>query len=262
MSLRLMPCRYGLMLFHPHDQFIGRSLELYGEFSEGEPQLFRQLVKAGDVVLDVGANIGAHTLFFARQVTPTGHVHAFEPQRLVYYTLCGNLALNDVTNVVCCQSAVGASAGTIMVPPVDYSRPGNFGRIMLGNHATGESVPLVTIDGLALPRCNFIKVDVEGMELDVLHGAAQTIARCRPYLYVENDRPEQSAELIAFIDRLDYTLYWHHPLLYNSENLRGHRVNVFPRIASFNMLCIHRSVHAHIEGLRPVDVPAVDDKSI
>ena len=40
-SLRLMPCRYGLMLFHPHDAFIGRSLELYGEFSEGEAELFR-----------------------------------------------------------------------------------------------------------------------------------------------------------------------------------------------------------------------------
>jgi FkbM family methyltransferase len=254
-SLRLMPCRYGVMLFHPHDAYVGRSLELYGEFSEGEPELFRQLIKAGDIVLDVGANIGAHTLFFARQVSPTGQVLAFEPQRMLYYVLCGNLALNDVTNVACHQSAVGATADEVLVPAVDYTRPGNFGQVMPRRDASGERVPVVTIDGLALPRCHFVKVDVEGMELDVLRGAEQTIRRCRPLLYVENDRPDQSAELIAFIDRLDYAMYGHYPPLYNPANFRGHRANVFASIASLNMICVHRSVHTHVEGLRPVAVP-------
>lgn len=249
-----MPCRYGPMLFHPHDQFIGRSLDLYGEFSEVEMQLLRQLINAGDTVLDVGANIGAHTVFFAQHVGSVGSVLAFEPQRTMYYTLCGNLALNGLANVRCYQSAVGAGAGEIAVPPVDYARPGNFGRVALGTHTAGERVPVVTIDGLGLARCNLIKVDVEGMELAVLRGAAETIARCKPFLYVENDRAEQSADLIAFIDGLGYAMYWHYPPLYNADNFRGNRVNVFPSVASVNMLCVHRSVHVQVGGLRPVSV--------
>ena len=73
---RLKVCRYGQMLFNVNDRYIGRSLDLYGEYSEGEVALFRQIVWPGDVVVDVGAHVGAHTLFFARQVGPAGRVLA------------------------------------------------------------------------------------------------------------------------------------------------------------------------------------------
>ncbi len=135
------------------------------------------------------------------------------------------------------------------------ARPGNFGRVALGTHTAGERVPVVAIDGLGLARCNLIKVDVEGMELAVLRGAAETVGRCKPFLYVENDRPEQSAELIAFIDGLGYAMYWHHPPLYNPENFRGNRINVFPNVVSVNLLCVHRSVRAQVDGFRQVAAP-------
>ena len=60
-----------------------RSLDVYGEFSEGETEIFRQIVRPGDIVLEVGANIGVHTVFLAKAVSPGGGVIALEPQRLV-----------------------------------------------------------------------------------------------------------------------------------------------------------------------------------
>jgi FkbM family methyltransferase len=252
---RLKRCRHGLTPFLPHDVFIGRSLDLYGEFSEGEVKLFGQLVKAGDVVLDVGANIGAHTLFFAEQVGAAGAVHAFEPQRILFQTLCGNLALNGITNTWAHASAVGAEPGQVVVPPIDYSQPNNFGCLALGAYQAGEQVNVVTLDGLGLTRCDFLKVDVEGMEHAVLRGAAGTIARFRPFLYIENDRADCSTELVSFIDRLGYVMYWHHPPLYSADNYFGNPDNVFKNMYSVNMLCIHSSIRAELVGFTPVAVP-------
>ena len=76
---RLRDCRYGRMLYNVNDVYIGRSLDQYGEYCEGEVELFRQVIREGDVVFDAGANIGAHTVFFARATGPRGIVFAFEP---------------------------------------------------------------------------------------------------------------------------------------------------------------------------------------
>lgn len=251
---RVKPCRYGAMAFNVHDRYVGRSLDLYGEFSEGEVEMFRHLVRPGDVVLDVGANVGAHTLFLARRVGPGGRVVAFEPQRVVFQTLCANVALNSVTNVWCHPAAAGAVAGEVAVPPVDYARPGNFGGVSVGG-AAGERVPVVALDGLDLPRCRLIKVDVEGAEEGVLRGAAGLIARDRPVLYVENDRRERSAGLVRYVAGLEYDLYWHRPPLFNPANHAGKTENVFGAVVSVNMVCVPRGAGWRVEGLPPVEVP-------
>src|SRR5205823_11592949 len=116
------------------------------------------------------------------------------------------------------HAAVGKAGGEILVPALDHTQDNNFGGVSLVGRGNGEPVPVLTIDGLALPACHFIKVDVEGMEQAVLEGAAQTIASCQPFLYVENDRPDRSAALVAAIARMGYALYWHKPPLYNADN--------------------------------------------
>jgi FkbM family methyltransferase len=252
---QLKACRHGQMLYNINDRYIGRSFELYGEFSEGEVALFRQAVQPGHVVLEIGANIGGHTLFLARQVAPYGRVIAFEPQRIVFQTLCANMALNNVLNVWCRPEAVGAEPGMLLVPSIDYLRFNNFGGLSLEGWPQGDPVNVVTIDSLNLPACNFIKIDVEGMEEAVLRGAVQTIQRFRPLLYVENDRKDRSASLIRFIDSLDYAQYWHHPPLYNPANFLGNTHNEFGTIVSMNMLCLHRSTSIKMEGFPPVEVP-------
>ena len=87
------------MIYNSHDRFIGRSLDLYGEFSEGEAVLFQKILRPGMFVVEVGANLGAHTVVLAQAVAPGGGVLAFEPQRLIFQTLCANLAINSIPNV-------------------------------------------------------------------------------------------------------------------------------------------------------------------
>jgi FkbM family methyltransferase len=251
---RLKQCRYGMMLYNFHDRYIGRSLDVYGEFSEGEVDVFRQILKPGMVVLDIGANIGAHTVFFAQAVEPEGRVLAFEPQRIIFQTLCANAALNSLTNVDCRHAAVGNCTGEIVVPSLDYSRENNFGGLNLEGRDRGERVPVLTIDSLNLAQCALIKIDVEGMEQAVLQGAAGTIARCKPLLYVENDRQEKSEALIRTIDGLGYDMYWHRPPYFNPQNFARNTNNVFGNIVSINMLCCPRGMSHQINGFERVAV--------
>ena len=256
-QVRLKQCRYGPMLYLTGDRYIGQSLDRYGEFSQGEMDLFEQVVGPGQVVLDIGANVGTHTVFFAQKVGPTGTVIAFEPQRVLFQILCGNVALNSLTNVHTRHAAVGRSPGSANVPGLNYAGADNFGGLSLEGQSRGETVPLLPIDQLNLQACHFIKVDVEGMEGEALAGAEQTIRRLHPIVYVENDREAKSAALIGQLLALEYRLYWHLPPLFNAKNHFGETQNLFPGIVSANMLGIHRSANQNI-SLREIRSP--DDR--
>jgi FkbM family methyltransferase len=244
--------RHGRMLYNINDEYVGRSLDLYGEYSEGEIDLFSRVVAPGDIVLDIGANIGAHTIWLAKATLPDGAVIAYEPQRYSFQSLCANLALNSITNAIAFWQAVGEQPGRITVPIGDPRRRNNFGGLELGKYQQGDQVVVVRIDDLGLPRCKLMKVDVEGMELAVLKGAAQTIARLRPVLYVEDDRPSLSANLQHYIASLGYDMYWHYPPLFNPDNFFGNRENVFGKLVSKNLLCVPAGVP--VNGLTRVQV--------
>lgn len=254
-AVRLKATRHGLMLYHAKDAYVGRSFDLYGEFSEGEVHLFRQLLQPGAVVLDIGANIGAHTLYFAGAVAPGGSVIAYEPQRVIYQMLCANLALNGITNVRALLAGAGRERGMAQVPVLDYTAANNFGGISLGMGGPSEPVEIVPVDALGIHRCDLLKIDVEGMEEEVLAGASQTIARFRPLLYVENDRSEKSAALIERLLSFDYQLFWHLPYLFNPHNFFGQTENVFKGIVSINVFGVPREAGRSATGFRPVAGP-------
>lgn len=247
-------CRYGTMMWLRRDMYVGRSFAEYGEYSEGEVDLFRQCLRPGDVALDIGANLGAHTLPLAQLVGPGGAVFAFEPQRILFQILCGNVALNELPNVHALPVALGRAAGRTKVPALDYRGAVNFGGVSLGG-THGEDVPVLTLDQLEVSKVKLIKIDVEGMELEVLAGAKATLARCRPLLYVENDRADRSEALVAQLQEDGYRMWWHTPSLYNPANFRANPHNVFGNVASFNMLCLPRESTTTIQGLREIASP-------
>ena len=113
----------------------------------------------------------------------------------------------------------------------------------------------MTLDGYNLSACQFIKIDVEGMEAAVIRGARKTIEKFRPILYVENDRDDRSAELIELLQSLGYNLYWHTPRLFNPDNFYQNPVNEFGDVVSANMLGIHSSMPSDIGGLRKIEGP-------
>jgi len=250
-------CRHGPLVFNRHDMYIGRSISCYGEFSDSEARLFRRIVHAGMHVVEVGANIGTHTVELSRLVGPTGSVHAFEPQRLVFQCLCANLALNQCSNVFGYQAGVGDHRGEIYVPRLSYESSNNFGGLSLSTAQTdGERVALQRIDDLELPGCDFLKIDVEGMECQVLDGARETIGKHRPIMYLENDRKEHSMRLIERVMELGYRAWWHLPPLYSPDNFYAQKKNIFPGIVSINMLCVPNESAATDFGLPEVQGPA------
>jgi FkbM family methyltransferase len=261
---RVKPCRYGTLLYNINDQYIGRALDQYAEFSQGEVDLFEKILRPGQTVVDAGANIGAHTVFFCGAVGADGRVHAFEPQRVIFQTLCANLALNSLQNAYAYHAALGEHAApgeqarTIKVDVPDYSRENNFGGMSLGEWTDGEDVALTCIDALDLAACDFMKIDVEGMEQAVIRGAGRAIARHRPVLYVENDRPENAAALIRQLDALGYALFWHLPPYFNPDNFACNPVNIFSNIASRNMLCLPREKRYGEFGLIAVEIPVLE----
>lgn len=251
----LRECRFGPMLYNRNDAYVGASLRKYGEHSYLEHELVSHLVRSGDLVVEAGANIGAHTVGLSRLAGAKGAVLAFEPQRVVFQTLCANLALNQCKNVYALQQALGERDEEVLVPAPEPATEGNFGGVSLFGVTHGERVPMRRLDALQLPACHFIKADVEGMEVELLHGARETIAKYRPVMYVENDRESRSGELIGLLLGMGYELYWHLPPLFNRDNFARERENIFPNIVSINMLCLPAGAAPPVSDLRRITSP-------
>ena len=246
-------CRHGLFAYNVNDRYIGRSLDVYGEWAELELDLLFQVLKPGDIVLDVGANIGTHTVALAKKVGETGVVVAFEPQRLTFQLLCGNVALNALTNVLCQNVVVSDAAGSMIIPALDPTVEWNFGAVKSEGHKEGERVPAVPIDDLQLARCNLIKIDVEGAEAQVLAGARATIKARRPVLFVENNSEEGSEPILRMLDELGYSCWWHIPHYFNPNNFFGSAERLFENYYEANVLCFPKEARVNAQGMWPVE---------
>lgn len=243
------------MLYNATDPHVGRSLDLYGEYSELESALFTLVLQPSMVAIDAGANIGCFTVIMAQKVGPDGLIVAIEAQRSIFQTLCANVALNLLPNVETIYAAAGAEAGNIIVPQINYFDDGYFGDVELGEYEEGETVPIAVIDAMPLTACHLIKIDVEGMEGAAIEGAKETIRKFQPVLYVENDRKDKSKALVEQIMAADYRLFLHRPPLFNPNNFFGNTENVFGGMGSFNMICIPKSYDYQLDNLIEITSP-------
>lgn len=114
-------------------------------------------------------------------------------------------------------------------------------------------VPCVRLDDvLRSHTVGLLKLDVEGFELNALKGAEETIARSRPAIYVENDRLDRSQPLIEWLWSREYRMWWHLPLLFNSDNFFGRTENIYGSTLSCNMLALPKELEMEIEGFTEV----------
>jgi FkbM family methyltransferase len=222
--------RWGPCRFFGKDEYVGRSIFSYGEYNPDETEMI--LTLATGRCLDIGANIGCIT----QALTHEGFVvDAFEPQPELFELLQYNA--RDAT---CHNTAVGNEAGLATMPKVQYSAKGNFGGLGLFESSIYGTikVPVCTIDSLGYNDVGFIKIDVEGFEYEVLLGAKATIERCRPIMYIEDDRTDKSYRLRETIKSMGYTLDEHKPALYREQNFFGLKKNIWDRnYASHNIIC-------------------------
>ncbi|MBI1244355.1 MAG: FkbM family methyltransferase [Alphaproteobacteria bacterium] len=204
---------------------VGYEILTNSSFDQGEVDLVLMLLRkrlqhfgTGVVAVDCGANIGVHTIEWARLMTEWGRVVSFEAQERIFYALAGNIALNNCMNASAKNWAVGDRCGTIGVPEPNYLSPASFGSLELkkkaGNEFIGQNIdyantreiPLISIDSLRFPRLDFLKIDVEGMEEEVLAGASATIGAMKPMMLVENIKSNAEA-LNAFFTRSGYATF-------------------------------------------------------
>jgi FkbM family methyltransferase len=193
---------------------------LLGAFEPGTLRAYRRLLREGDVALDIGANIGAHTLHIAQSVGSSGRVIAIEPTDFAYAKLCRNLALNPAlaARVETHQAMLVAPGGKTEAEPVYSSWPlaaaGDRHPLHLGQLMSVGGARAQTLDELLAPaglaRVDLVKIDIDGHEVAALRGARETLQRFHPVIvmelapYVLRERGASLAELLDLLGDLGY----------------------------------------------------------
>jgi FkbM family methyltransferase len=198
------------------------SIYLLGAFEPSTANTLDKLAKPGDVALDIGANIGAHTLGLARSVGPTGHVFAFEPTDFAFEKLRSNLALNPALEetVTAQQIYLEKSSETPVKEQIYASWPLETDEPLHPKHrgrlVSTKNARVDTLDGFwereGLDRLQLIKLDVDGYELPVLQGGLKTLTRFRPTLvmemspYVHAEHSNSFSALVELLAQAGYSL--------------------------------------------------------
>ena len=191
------------------------SIYLLGAFERSTGATLRKLVKPGDVVFDIGANIGAHTLGLARSVGPTGRVFAFEPADFAFGKLQRNLALNPEL-----ESRTHLRQILLAAAPAEPSRQEIYaswplekddsvhakhrGRLVPARNASVDTLDRF-VERENMDRLDLIKIDVDGQELPVLQGGSRILRKFRPVLVMEMSpyvHAEEHHSFAAFVELL------------------------------------------------------------
>jgi FkbM family methyltransferase len=189
-SVAIHRTRHGLICHEEQDRTIGAALHTYGEWAEEEIHFLSAFITEGAVILDIGANVGTHALAFSRFAGAGGLVLAIDAQERMHDLFVLSVALNAVDNVRCLRAIVGRETGVRFVAPENHETRDDFGAVSYVDASARNDrglgflpLAMIRVDDLSLERCDLLKIDVEGMELDVLLGAEKTIARYRPPIY-------------------------------------------------------------------------------
>lgn len=155
---------------------------------------------AGGCILDIGANIGNHTLFFFFECG-IKKAYCFEPIDSTFNILKHNIDINALTrNVTLVNSAVGEAKGTATMSFYDKT---NIGSTQIALDKTGD-IPVVSIDSMHIEDdVKLVKIDVEGFEKGVIDGCRETLSRCKPYIMIEI-QPENFAYISDELSKLGY----------------------------------------------------------
>ena len=241
--------KHGIFSYYTNDEYIGKSLSEYGEWSESEVVLLKQLVKDNENIIEIGSNIGTHTIPLAKHVLNGGLVYAIEPQSQNYKLLSDNVKDNKLKNVKILKLAISSKQGEAYMNIFNENLIHNYGdsKIFENNFQNSESVIVKTLDELFYDDnkekkpIKLIKCDAQGQELNIILGSKKIIDTYKPFLYLENDELNTSKTLIEKLKGMGYIMFWHLPPLYNPNNFLKNSKNIFPKIISCNMLCIHQS---------------------
>ncbi len=241
--------KHGIFHFCHFDEFIGKSFREYGEYSELELKTILEFINEGDVIFDIGANIGCFSVPFAKKVGSNGKVYAFEPQKFIFNLLKENAVCNELNNLQIFNNAIGDANTILELNDFDYSQSGNFGGITLTENYDNSvcakikgtkknKIKTLTLNNfLNLKKCNFLKIDVELMESNVLKGAKEFIKKFRPIIWIENHLGYPNY-LNKYLLKINYKPFWAATMMYNPDNHFISDKNYYENILTYNTLAM------------------------
>jgi FkbM family methyltransferase len=227
-QVNIIKCKEANYLLFNTNDLISRTLYNSGQWQEYLIIISKFFVKGVDkpLIIDIGANLGAYSIPLAKSIQAVeGAVIGFEPQRTVFYQLCGNVVLNQLDNYVAHNSAVGEKNCMIEIPVLSYEKHHNIGAFSLEREfrvAKGieqytsyekfTPATMIMLDSLQTPKSpSLIKIDVEGYELNVLKGGVKFLEEHSypPLLFEAWSAAwfaEHKKDLFKFIAELGYTI--------------------------------------------------------
>ena len=180
----------GLVCFINTKDLIGWKIFFLGEYEKGTNKVLAKYIKKGDVVIEAGANLGSETLLMSKLVG-NGMVYGFEPNPYTFERLSINVAINSLTNVKVFDVAMGESDGNISfnIYPKGFCNPGMSSKYMETSITQKITVVQKTLDSFIkeqnINKVDFLKMDIQGAEMDLLIGAAETIKKNKPTIFLE-----------------------------------------------------------------------------
>jgi FkbM family methyltransferase len=231
-----------IAIYTTADNYIEWTILTTGTYEDEMSKLMKMSLKPGNVALDIGANIGLQTLRMSQCTGTTGKVYAFEPLAYLQEKFRKNMQLNKADNVIMFPFALSDEESE-----ADFNinkNPWNQGAFSIGNKNTGSEAQRVFIkvaDEIAeiksLDRLDFIKIDVEGYEYQVLKGLKQTLEKHKPRIIFEYDTNywasagQNITDCFNFLGTFNYTIYQITPV-------GCELVNNAAAIASGNLFCL------------------------
>lgn len=210
----LVSTDHGSMIVNRFDYFVGQNNELVGHgqwlLDHGNCDTVESFVCVkilesipNPIMFDIGANIGTITTMIAN-VLRNVEIYCFEPQPDVFKILCGNLAINNLHNCNAFNIGLGNENKTIQFEEPDYTVPNDFGIFSLFEskiQTTGNLrfIDLYCIDTFTskhqIKKIDLLKIDAEGMDMEVLQGGQHTIDEFNPYILIEYSDNKRSIKL-------------------------------------------------------------------
>ena len=229
--MKLKKCNiFGKNIFFylENDRYIGKRVAL-GKYEPYETKLILRQVKAGDVVVDVGANIGYYTILLADKVEKSGKVYAFEPDITSFEILKKNIKENNLKNVVAVNAAVGSKVGKLKL----HKSKDNLGDHKLyGDGKNIEEIKIIKLDDyLADIKIDLIKVDTQGWDPEVIKGSEKLIKKNKPVIFMEYSPASYKVaklnekEMMKFLRKIYPKIWWINEWLYIYKNLSQEKID-------------------------------------
>jgi FkbM family methyltransferase len=202
-SMELTDSRVGQFLIYKNDNTISKAIRLFGEYCHAEVEIMKTYLSDNSMYVDIGTNIGYHLVAVQKE---TGcNAIGFEPNPKHFAVASYNS--KDCSQIQLVNAAASDHKFNFKMKDFDPSNSGNYGDIHKDDTGAVE-VQAIPLDSLNLERCSFIKIDVEGHELEALTGCSKTISKYRPVIMYEAMEWDVWTKCYEFLDERKYKMYW------------------------------------------------------